>query len=142
VITGPGYHSEVNSLKVDGDSVNFIPHEILGKFMVVVLYQLLCLCPASSDDNPTSTYDWHSCRTKKEQSFTVAGSLIQPINPDLPQNIGIGHEYYILNSQVLVALTASLLTQLTTADAKNIPRVVPAKDFPYHKQTGISIVCS
>ena len=133
---------EVNGLKVDGDSVDFIPHEILGESTVVVSYQLLRLRPASSDDDPTSTHDWRSCRTEKEQSFTVAGSLIQPINPDLPQNIGIGNGYYLLNSQVLVALTASLLAQLTTANAKNIPKVAPAKDFPYREQTGISIVCS
>ena len=132
---------EVNGLKIDGDSVEFIPHEILGEATVAISYQLLGLRPATSDDDPTSKHDWRSCRTEREQSFTVAGSLVQPINPDLPQDIGVGIGYYLLDSQVLVALTASLLEKFTAADLKNVPKLAPTKDFPYRERAGKCCSC-
>lgn len=70
---------EVNGLKVDGQYADFVTHEILHEKTVAVSYQLLGLWPATLDDDPSSLFNWRSCRIE-ENTFTVPGQLIQPIN--------------------------------------------------------------
>jgi hypothetical protein len=107
---------EVNGLKVDGQYAEFIPHEILHEKTVAVSYQLLGLRPATLDDDPSSLSDWRSCRIK-ENSFTVPGQHVQPINPTISTQQPHS-TFYLLDSQFLVALAASLLEYLVRRTSK------------------------
>ena len=112
---------EVNGLKVDGQYAEFVPHKILHEKTVAVSYQLLGLRPATLDDDLSSLSDWRSCRIE-ENSFTVPGQLIQPINPTVSTQQPHS-TLYLLDSQFLVALAASLLEYLSASDLKNIPKL-------------------
>jgi hypothetical protein len=126
---------EVNGLKVDGQYAEFIPHEILHEKTVAVSYQLLGLRPATLDDDPSSLSDWRSCRIK-ENSFTVPGQHVQPINPTISTQQPHS-TFYLLDSQFLVALAASLLEYLSASDLKNIPKLAASHTFPYREGSGI-----
>lgn len=125
---------EVNGLRVDGQYAEFVPHEILPEKTVTVSYQLLGLRPATLDDDPSSLSDWRSCRIE-EHSFTVPGQLIQPINPAISTHIPHS-TFYLLDSQFLVALSASLLEYLGASDIKNIPKLAVSHTFPYREGSG------
>ena len=86
------------------------------------------------DDDPSSLSDWRSCRIE-EHSFTVPGQLIQPINPAISTHIPHS-TFYLLDSQFLVALSASLLEYLGASDIKNIPKLAVSHTFPYREGSG------
>jgi hypothetical protein len=73
----------------------------------------------------------------------VPGRLVQPINPSLsqpfPQQEPMRRErpFYLLDSQMLIALTASYLNHLGSEDAKLIPSIPRSIHFPYMK-AGVS----
>jgi hypothetical protein len=128
---------EVNALCIDGNSVDFIPHSTLLESTVSVSYQLLGLWPASSDDDPTGKYDWRSCRASEEHTFTVPGRVALLLNSKLSDMVAIASSaFYLLESQALVALSASLCKYMTLSDMKSIPKLTSMKDFPYRKITG------
>jgi hypothetical protein len=131
---------EVNGLRVDGQYAECVPHEILQEKTVMVSYQLLGLRPATLDDDPSSLSDWRSCRIE-EHSFTVPGQLIQPINPAISTHVPHS-TFYLLDSQFLVALAASLLEYLSASDIKNIPKLAVSHTFPYREGSGIFQPCN
>jgi hypothetical protein len=131
---------EVNGLRIDEKYAKFVPHKILQEKTVTVLYQLLRLRPATLDDDPLSLSDWRSCKIK-EHSFTVPGKLIQLINPAIATHV-LHSTFYLLDSQFLVALVASLLKYLSASDIKNIHKIVISHTFPYCEGSGIFQLCN
>ena len=70
-----------------------------------------------------------------EQSFTLPGWLIQSVNPTISKT----HRsipFYLLESTVLVALTASIFQSLTVSDLKMVPKLAPTKEYPYRQNSG------
>ena len=126
---------EVNSLKLDGTSVDYISFEMLQETTVIISYQVVGLRPSTSDDDPTQTRDWRTC-TMQEQSFTVPGRLVQSINPTISTK-DIQDIFYLLESTVLVALAASIFQTLEDSDLKSIPKMAPTLEFPYREGSGI-----
>jgi len=125
---------EVNSLKLDGVSVDYISFEMLQEPTVIISYQILGLRPSTSDDDPTQTHDWRTCTTQ-EQSFMVPGRLVQSINPTMTTK-DIRNIFYLLESTVLVAFSASIFQSLDDSDLKSIPKMAPTLDFPYREGSG------
>jgi hypothetical protein len=70
-----------------------------------------------------------------EHSFTVPGSLIQSINPTTSKT-HLSISFYLLQSTVLVALTASLFQSLTVSKLKAVPKLASAKEYPYRQGSG------
>ncbi|KAF8815932.1 hypothetical protein BYT27DRAFT_7230107 [Phlegmacium glaucopus] len=66
---------EVTGIKIDGQSVPYVNIDMLGEDTVTVSFQVLGLCPATSDDDPENWHDWRTYAID-EQSFTVPGSLV------------------------------------------------------------------
>jgi len=77
--------------------------------------------------------------TMGEQSFTVPGRLIQSVNPTTSKT-HLSIPFYLLQSTVLVALTASLFQSLTVSDLKTVPKLAPTKEYPYRQGSGESSI--
>ena len=125
---------EVNEIKIDGNFADSIPVEMLDEDTVMVSYQMLGLRPTSSDDDPTQKHDWRTY-TIKEHSFTVPGCLIQVVNPTI-STTHTKFPFYLLQSSVLVALTASIFQSLTTSHLKSVPKITPSQEYPYREASG------
>jgi hypothetical protein len=74
-----------------------------------------------------------------EQSFVVPGRLIQSVNPTTSKS-HLSIPFYLLESTVLVALTASLFQSLNISDLKNVPKLAPTKEYPYRQGSGESFI--
>ena len=107
---------------------------MLPKETVTVSYQVLGLRPTTLADDPDGRHDWRTY-TMSEQSFTVPGRLIQSVNPTTSKT-HLSIPFYLLQSTVLVALTASLFQSLTISDLKTVPKLAPTKEYPYRQGSG------
>jgi hypothetical protein len=131
---------EVTGIKVNGRSAPYVDLDMLGDDTVMVSYQLLGLRSATTDDDPDRKHDWRT-HPIQEHSFTVPGRLIQPINPTTSKT-HTGLPFYLLESAVLVALTASLFQSLAVPDLKRVPKLLPSKEYPYREASGmVCFVC-
>jgi hypothetical protein len=129
---------EVNGLRVDGRAVDDISFEILSEETVTVSYQMLGLRPATLADDPDGQHDWRTYKMS-EQSFTVPGCLIQSVNPTTSKT-HLSIPFYLLQSTVLVALTASLFQSLTVSNLKAVPKLAPTKEYPYRQSSGKCLI--
>lgn len=96
----------VNGLKIDGKAVGYVGLDMLLEDTVTVSYQMLGLCPATSDDDPELKHDWRT-HSMQEQTFSVPGKIVQSIDPI----VSVTHKampFYLFESTVIVALTASI----------------------------------
>jgi hypothetical protein len=125
---------EVNGLQIDGQQADYINFEILAEGTITVSYQMLGLRPATLADDPERTNDWRTYMMG-ERSFTVPGRLVQPINPTTSKT-HLSIPFYLLQSTVLVALTASLFQSLSLSDLKSVPKLAPTKEYPYREASG------
>lgn len=127
---------EVNGLRVDGKAVDFVDMMMLSESIVTVSYQLLGLRRATSDEDPSEQYDWRTYRTLTERSFTVPGSLISPINPEISKTHS-DIPWYMLDSAFLVSVAASLSQSVDSeGSGHGIPKIARGADFPYLEQKG------
>lgn len=125
---------EVNGLKFDGQSVSYLNLDMLPEHTVTVSYQVLGLRPATVNNDPDGQHDWRTHRID-EHSFTVPGSLVQPINPKV-STTHTNLPWYLFQGTFLVALAASLLQQTSITTLKSVPKLVPNRDYPYRESSG------
>ena len=131
---------EVNAVRIDGQPASYVSFDMLGEDTVAISYQMMGLRPTTLDDDPEGIHDWRTCSIG-EQTFTVPGRLIQSINPTLSKT-HTRIPFYLLQSSVLVALTASLFQTLTISNLKKVPNFVPTKEYPYRKASGKLLITS
>lgn len=126
----------VNSLRIDGKPAASISLDLLQEDTVSISYQLLGLRPATSEDvnEQTKHHDWRSYAIS-EHTFTVPGRLVQSINPEVSMST-THNPYFLLESTVLVAITASLLQSIVASDLKLVPKLAPSTEFPYREVGG------
>jgi len=125
---------EVNSLKIDGKAVGYVSLDMLSEDTVTVSYQMLGLRPATSADDPELKHDWRTYLIE-EKSFSAPGKLIQSLDPAL----SVTHTtlpFYLFESTVIVALTASIFQSLTASDLKKVPKLAMTKEYPYRATSG------
>jgi hypothetical protein len=125
---------EVNGLKIDGQSADYISHDMLPEDTVTVSYQMLGLRPATLDDDTEGKHDWRTY-AMEEQSFMVPGRLIQPVNPSLSA-IHTQIPFYLFQSPVLIALAASIFQGLMLSHLKSVPKMAPTIVYPYREASG------
>jgi hypothetical protein len=125
---------EVNGLQIDGRPVDEVSFEMLAEETVTVSYQMLGLRPATLADDPDGQHDWRTYMIA-ERSFTVPGRLIQSVNPTTSKS-HLSIPFYLLQSTVLVALTASLFQGLTVSNLKTVPNLAPTTEYPYRQGSG------
>lgn len=107
---------------------------MLAEGTVTVSYQMLGLQPATLADDPEGRNDWRSYMMSK-CSFTVPGHLVQSINPTTSKT-HLSMPFYLLQSTVLVASTASLFQSLSLSNLKSVPKLAPTKEYPYCEASG------
>jgi hypothetical protein len=107
---------------------------MLAEETVTVSYQMLGLRPATLADDPDGKHDWRTYMMA-ERSFTVPGHLIQSVNPTTSKT-HLSIPFYLLQSTVLVVLTASLFQGLTVSNLKTVPKLAPTTEYPYRKGSG------
>ena len=73
-----------------------------------------------------------------EESPTVLGRLIQSVNPTAKTHLTI--PFYLLQSTLLVALTANLFQSFTVSDLKTMPKLALTKEYPYCQGFGESSI--
>jgi hypothetical protein len=134
---------EILDLTIDSEPVKQLPLTTLTDIRVSVTYKLVSLSPATTADDPKGENDWRSHHSSSVGmnpfKASVPGRLIQSINPAIiapePVESGMVREwpFYLLDSQSLVALTASFLNILGSEDGKLIPSIPQSKYYPYIK---------
>ena len=107
---------------------------MLAEETVTVSYQMLGLQPATLADDPNGQHDWRTYMMA-EQSFMVPGHVIQSVNPTILKT-HLTIPFYLLQSTVLDALTASLFQGLSMSNLKTVPKIVPTTEYPYHQGSG------
>jgi hypothetical protein len=125
---------EVNGIKVDGTAVGYISLDMLSEATVMVSYQMLGLRPATSADDPELKHNWRTY-SMEEKTFLAPGKLIQSLDPAL----SVTHKtlpFYLFESTIIVALTASIFQSLTTSDLKKVPKLAATKEYPYQATSG------
>ena len=125
---------EVNGLRNDGRPVDEVSFEMLAEETVTISYQMLGLRSATLADDPDGQHDWGTYMIA-EQSFTVPGRLIQSVNPTTSKS-HLSIPFYLLQSTVLVALTASLFQGLTVSNLKTVAKLAPTTEYPYRQGSG------
>ena len=125
---------EVNDITVDSRHTDHIGVEYLTEPSVFVSYQMLEVIPASVEDDPNLKHDWR-WSGKRGSSHRVSGCLIQPINPSLSTQ-QLGNPFYLFESTVLIAVSATIFEQLQSRHGIVIPEVRKSDSFPYREETG------
>jgi hypothetical protein len=127
----------VNGITNDGKSVQFLDLDLLGESKVSVSYQLLGLRPTTSEDDPSMAHDWRTYSTA-ERTFVTPGCMVQPINPEISKPNSVGTPiFYLLDSRVLNALTASIYEALARSNRKLIPKFGnQTAEYPYRERLG------
>jgi hypothetical protein len=125
---------EINGLKFDGQSVTYLNLDMLSEGTVTVSYQVLGLRPATVDDDPDNRHDWRTYRMN-ERSFTVPGTLVQPVNPSV-STTHTGLPWYLFQGTFLVALAASVFQQMSVSSLRSVPKFAPNQEYPYREGSG------
>ncbi|KAJ7434946.1 hypothetical protein FB451DRAFT_1465917 [Mycena latifolia] len=124
---------EVTDIRLDSKSVEQLSIDVLQERKVTVHFQILCLVPATTEDDPDSKHDWRSSGVLRNVLATP-GRLVLPVDPSLSTRIA-GKPYYLFESSVLRAFGAQLLDEVTLHLNKNIPKFTPTSSFPYRESS-------
>jgi hypothetical protein len=125
---------EVNNIQIDGNFAASVPIEMLDEDTVTISCQMLGLCPATTGDDPEQKHDWRTY-TITERSFMAPGHLIQVVNSTLSKT-HTNILFYLFQSSVLIALTASIYQGLTTPHLKAVPKTATSQVYPYREASG------
>ncbi|PPQ83076.1 hypothetical protein CVT26_011922 [Gymnopilus dilepis] len=130
----------VNGITNDGKSVPFLDLDLLGESKISVSYQLLGLRPSTSDDDPSMAHDWRTYSTA-ERTIAAPGCIVQPINPEISKPNSPGTPlFYLFDSRVLNAMSASIYEGLVRSNRKLIPKFGDrTAEYPYRERLGENI---
>ncbi|KAF8064367.1 hypothetical protein FPV67DRAFT_1699246 [Lyophyllum atratum] len=126
---------EVNNMKLDSQPVDQVPLDVLCEPAVTMSFQFLGFRPTTSDDDPTLKLDWRSFTLPTEQTFSVPGRLIQPLDPTF-STANLFNTFYMMESSAVMVIAATLLGVLKPSDLPKLPTVQRTKDFPYCERSG------
>ena len=121
--------AKVNGLILDNHPVDDILISDLSGKAVQVLYQGLCLVPATYSDDRNGNHDWRSMDLF-QLSAKVSGALITPINPDIMPH-KLCNAFFLFQSSELMALAVSLQDGIHRSHCRGILQVEPSDCFPY-----------
>ncbi|KAF8230494.1 hypothetical protein L208DRAFT_1281631, partial [Tricholoma matsutake] len=103
-------------------------------------FQILHLCPATAEDDPTKEYDWCWSLQMDCTCDGVPGWLAHPINPSISVWTP-GKPTYLLESSFLVSLASNLYGELLPQDCSEIPVVKCSLYFPYQREGKACFIC-
>jgi hypothetical protein len=127
---------EVISMRNDGKPTDVLDLDLLMESTISVTYEVLGLRPSNSDEDPTLKFDWRTYDIK-EKVFTVPERLIQPMNAETSKPKSLKDPiFYLLDSQFLIALSASIFESLGASDIKSIPKISLRDEYTYREHLG------
>ncbi len=156
---------EVNAIKVDSDLHSSIPVEDLAdgdkvryfattvircvfftdhwyyNMKVTISIRVFGLRPAAAEDDPSLKNDWKSYQLP-ELTLQIPSKWIYPINPSLVPRSPTTRQFYLFQGSFLVALAASIFSNVTNLNVKELVRVTATSEFPYREASGIFFVYS
>lgn len=120
---------EVNDIVLETHHLESIPIDQLAHPKAYVSYQLLCVVPATVDDDPSQQHDW-CWSLRRGPSLRIPGRLLEPLNP--ATNVTEpGKPFYLFESGALMAIGHLLFERLNASDGQLLPVVECNADFPY-----------
>ncbi len=132
--------AEVLDITYQNQHRSQIPVCVLRDATTMVNYQLLCIIPASGDDDPGSSSDW-KWSYRRGSSHQVPGRLVHPYKP-VVCTPNTGKPFYTFESRNLRAIASLMLEDLCPDDSYHLPQVAASPDFPYRQSAGLAcFVC-
>lgn len=122
--------AQVNQLQFASRDLDDLPTHLLANPTARIDAQILCLIPATLDDDPTQVHDWTWSLNMEALCDNVSGQNIHPINPSISIQ-KLGNPTFLFKSTFLVTLLCMLFQELRPQDQKNIPVVKQTENFPY-----------
>ena len=123
--------AQVNRLKFAGkDNLNELPIHLLADPTARVDSQILCLVPATLNDDPTQVHDWCWSLQMESACDNIPGQGVHPINPLLSIQRP-GQPTFLFESTFLVTLSCNLFQELRPQERKNLPVIKRSEFFPY-----------
>ena len=123
--------AQVNRLKfASRENVLELPIHLLADPTAKVDAQIICLRPATLDDDPTQVHDWYWSSEMGSSCDNVPGHYVQPINPSVSVHQP-GKPSFLFESEFLITLSCNLFQELSHRDRKNLPKIKQSEDFPY-----------
>ncbi|KAJ7635427.1 hypothetical protein B0H17DRAFT_1217291 [Mycena rosella] len=123
--------AQVNNIILGSSAIDSIVLDLLSDPGVKISYQILRLIAPNSDDGANGEYDWKWSFKFEHNSITnIPGRLIHPLNPTVSNRVP-GEPTYLFSSEVLIAVAASIDSQLTGNYYDDIPKVQRSDTFPY-----------
>ncbi|KAJ7701879.1 hypothetical protein B0H17DRAFT_894919, partial [Mycena rosella] len=135
--------AQVNDIILGSSAIDSIVLDLLSDPGVKISYQILRLIAPNSDDGANGEYDWKWSFKFEHNSITnIPGRLIHPLNPTVSNRVP-GELTYLFSSEVLIAVAASIDSQLTGNYYDDIPKVQRSDTFPYRSaDPGASFLCT
>ncbi|KAJ7744401.1 hypothetical protein B0H16DRAFT_1322187 [Mycena metata] len=128
---------EVTNIRLDGKSLEQLDVDSLRERGTLIQFQILCLSPATTEDDPEGKHDWRSSGVLRHV-LNTPGRLVLPVDPTLSTRVA-GKPYYLFESGILRALGAQLLDEVTLALNSHIPKTTLTPSFPYREPSGMSL---
>lgn len=123
--------AEVNRIHFAGKSdLDEIGFHLLADGTAKVDFQILCLLPATEEDDPSQQYNWRWSLQMESTCDNVPGCFIQPLNPPVSVQIP-GKPTFLFTSSFLVTISSSLFQELSPHNLCSIPVVKCSPFFPY-----------
>ncbi|KAH9055083.1 hypothetical protein EDB83DRAFT_2225333 [Lactarius deliciosus] len=111
--------AQVNQLKfAEKDDLNELPIHLLANPTARVDSQILCLVPATIEDNPTLVHNWCWSLQMEVLCDNIPGQGVHPINPSLSVQ-KLGKPTFLFESTFLVTLSCNLFQELRQQDRRN-----------------------
>lgn len=114
---------------------------LLGDPSTAVNFQILCLYPATVEDDPTQVHDWSWSRWMDASCDNVQGDYIHPINPSISVQRP-GMPTFLFESTFLVTVSCSLFEGLHPQDHRRLPNVKVSEYFPYRSSGELDLFSS
>jgi hypothetical protein len=128
--------TQVNCLKFAGrDKLDELLIHLLVDPTARVDAQILCLVPATLDDDPTLVHDWCCSLQMEVLCDNIPGQGVHPINPSLSIQRP-GQHTFLFESTFLVTLSCNLFQELRPQEQKNLPVIKQSEYFPYQSDSG------
>ena len=122
--------AQVNWIRFVLRDLDNLPAHLLADPTARIDTQILCLIPATLDDDPMQVHDWCWSLNMEVSCDNIPGQDIHPINPSVSVQKP-GNPTFLFESTFLVTLSCTLFQELRPQDHKNILLVKQTEIFPY-----------
>lgn len=122
--------AQVNRLRFASKDLHEIAIHLLADETAKIDFQILCLVPATVEDDPEQVHDWCWSLRMDVLCENIPGRFAHPINPSISVRTP-GKPTFLFDSPFLVTMASSLFQELLPQDQRVLPVVKRSDHFPY-----------